>query len=161
MTTTPNILFLFSDQHSAWGMSCAGAPLLRTPAMDRLAREGVRFSSAYGPTPLCVPARTALLTGRHGCNTGILRNAGRLLSEEPTFPQALQWAGYRTAIIGKVHLAQGAKPGTQVCDERLHEMGFEDVDAQTGKVFAGCGDVDCSYRRHLKGKNVFDAFRED
>lgn len=76
MARKPNILFLFSDQHSARTMSCAGHPVVKTPHMDQLARLGVHFSNAYCPGPLCVPARVALLLGRYPHSTGLLTNKG-------------------------------------------------------------------------------------
>ena len=53
----PNILFILSDQHSKFHLGCYGDPLVRTPHLDRLASEGMRFANAYTPSPLCVPAR--------------------------------------------------------------------------------------------------------
>ena len=60
----PNILFILSDQHSKFHLGCYGDPLVRTPHLDRLASEGMRFANAYTPSPLCVPARMAFMTGR-------------------------------------------------------------------------------------------------
>ena len=61
----PNILWILTDQHNARTMSCAGEPLLRTPNMDRLAREGVRFSRAYGNSAHCGPSRISYMTGMY------------------------------------------------------------------------------------------------
>jgi arylsulfatase A-like enzyme len=157
----PNVLLLMSDQHSPHTMSCAGHPVVETPHMDRLADEGIRFSNAYCPTPLCAPSRVAHLTGRYGHNTGILDNGGHLPSHEPTLSGRMRDAGYHTGVIGKIHFQQGAEPGTDACDNALSERGFEDVDAHHGKVFAAFGDVDDSYRTYLKEKDVFEAFYED
>ena len=60
----PNILFILSDQHSKFHLGCYGDPLVRTPHLDRLASEGMRFANAYTPSPLCAPARMAFMTGR-------------------------------------------------------------------------------------------------
>ena len=161
MTKRPNILVLESDQHSAHTMSCAGHPVIRTPNMDRLAREGVRFRNTYCPTPLCVPSRVALLTGRYGHNTGLLYNTGVLQGEEPTFAQALEEAGYHTCVTGKIHLAQGVRPGDPGCAARLEELGFAESMPNIGKVFAALDTRDDMYRKYLRKKGVFDKFYED
>ena len=70
MEHRPNILFLFSDQHRADALGCAGHPVVQTPNLDRLAGEGVRFENAYCATPLCSPSRISLATGRFPHNSG-------------------------------------------------------------------------------------------
>jgi choline-sulfatase len=65
MTERPNILFLFSDQHTRKITGCYGDETVHTPNLDRLATSGVTFDNAYTASPLCVPARMALLTGRY------------------------------------------------------------------------------------------------
>jgi choline-sulfatase len=65
MTERPNILFLFSDQHTRKITGCYGDETVHTPNLDRLATSGVTFGNAYTASPLCVPARMALLTGRY------------------------------------------------------------------------------------------------
>ena len=161
MTARPNILVLQSDQHSAHIMSCAGHPVVRTPNLDRLAAEGVRFSNVYCPAPLCQPSRAASLTGRHGRNTGVTTNKGYLRDDEPTFAQALQEAGYHTAFIGKTHLGQSTRAGDSACDEWLHCKGFTDAIPQFGKVGAALWGTDDCYQRHLSKKGMRDRFRED
>ncbi len=59
----PNILFITSDQHRADTMGCAGHPCIRTPHLDKLALSGTRFTSAYSDCPVCIPARTTIITG--------------------------------------------------------------------------------------------------
>ena len=65
MTERPNILYVFTDQQFAGAMSCAGNEYLHTPAMDRLAAEGVRFEKAYCTYPLCTPSRASMFVGRY------------------------------------------------------------------------------------------------
>ena len=60
-----NLLFILSDQHQAAAMGCAGHALVQTPNLDRLAESGTRFSNAYTPCAICVPARAALATGQY------------------------------------------------------------------------------------------------
>ncbi len=102
--TRPNILFLMSDQHRA---DCIGAdgriPAIHTPNLDRIAREGALFSSAYSCTPTCTPARAALLTGMSPWRNGML-GYGKVPEHYPVeMPQLLRDAGYQTLGIGKMH----------------------------------------------------------
>ncbi|MCC6145168.1 MAG: sulfatase-like hydrolase/transferase [Candidatus Hydrogenedentes bacterium] len=99
----PNVLFLFSDQHSPRFLGHVGHPVVRTPQLDRLAREGVVFDRAYCQSPLCCPSRASLLTGRYCRDLGIYDNQHILESNGVTFPRVLGAAGYRTCLIGKAH----------------------------------------------------------
>lgn len=99
----PNILLLMSDQHRADCMGCAGNTACYTPHMDRLAREGARFTNMYSTTPTCTPARTALLTGLAPWRHGML-GYGRIGEGYAVeMPQAMRDAGYYTLGIGKMH----------------------------------------------------------
>ncbi len=102
----PNILFIFTDQQQADALSCAGAPGLRTPAMDSLAARGVRFNRAYCFQPLCLPSRTCLLTGQPPRRFGIRVNnfEPALPAGTPTTGRLLSAAGYATAYVGKWHV---------------------------------------------------------
>lgn len=100
-----NILLLFSDQFRFDAMGCAGNSRIRTPNLDALAESGCRFTNAFTPTPVCVPARLSFITGHRGSRTGFLRN-GRLPEPEPALPTlmtCLHEADYRTHAVGKVH----------------------------------------------------------
>ena len=101
----PNILFIMSDQHRGDCMGCDGNGAIRTPNMDALAREGVRFRNAYTATPSCIPARAGLLTGLSPWNHGLLGMDGWPIATKyrHEMPQALADAGYYTAAIGKNH----------------------------------------------------------
>lgn len=103
MTQAPNILYILSDQHAAHVMGCAGDPVVRTPNLDRLAAEGVRFSNAYTPSPICLPARMSLLTGRYPHRQNCWTNSDSLASDIPTFAHAQGAAGYRPTLIGRMH----------------------------------------------------------
>ena len=102
---TPNILFLMADQLRADCLGCYGNRVIHTPNLDRLAREGVAFTSAYTSVPSCTPARSALLTGlspwRHGM-LGMIKMAASYPLEKP---RALAEAGYYTTAIGKNHFS--------------------------------------------------------
>ncbi len=94
-----NILLLHADQHRADCLGVAGHPLLQTPHLDRLAVEGVRFTNAFTPCPVCVPARNSLLYGRWPTAHQVIANpdteAPRPASNGlPTWSEALRDAGY-------------------------------------------------------------------
>ncbi len=100
----PNVVCIITDQQRADHLGCAGNPVLRTPNIDSLAREGVRFSRAYVNCPLCEPSRATLFTGRTPRGHGVRTNGIPLDPNIPTLTQALVDAGYRTHAVGKVHL---------------------------------------------------------
>lgn len=99
----PNILFLFSDQHAQHVAGCYGDPIIQTPALDRLAAEGVTFDNAYTTAPLCTPARMAMLTAQHSYKIGCWTNSDILASDIPTHAHSLGAAGYRPTLIGRLH----------------------------------------------------------
>jgi len=99
----PNILLIMSDQHSARALGALGNPVVRTPNLDRLAREGVLFRNAYTNSPICCPARMAFMTGRYPHHNKAIDNGSTLSSEEPTFAHALTRAGYETVICSRMH----------------------------------------------------------
>jgi len=99
----PNILVIMSDQHSPHLLGCYGNEVVRTPNLDRLAAEGMRFSDAYCAAPLCVPSRMSFLTGRTPSHNRCWDNAQTLHSAIPTWAHVLGAAGYETALIGRMH----------------------------------------------------------
>ncbi len=99
----PNILYLMADQHRGDCLGCDGNPAIKTPHLDRIAREGARFAAGYSCTPTCTPARSALLTGLGPWRNGML-GYGRVSTRYPLkLPQAVRDAGYYTFGIGKMH----------------------------------------------------------
>lgn len=100
----PNVLCIITDQQRADHLSCSGNPVLRTPNMDRIAQEGVRFSRAYVNCPLCMPSRATLFTGETPRGHRVRTNGIPLDPCIPTMPQALADAGYRTHSVGKLHM---------------------------------------------------------
>jgi N-acetylglucosamine-6-sulfatase len=100
----PNILFILSDDHRWDYLGCAGHPFLDTRNMDRLAREGVRFSNAFVTTSLCTPSRASFLTGQYAHTHGVTNNVTVWRDEGVTFLELLKGAGYDTSFIGKWHM---------------------------------------------------------
>src|SRR5215467_2178763 len=102
-----NLVFIISDEHQACALSCAGHPIVRTPSIDRLAARGTRFTAAYTPCPICVPARASLATGRYVHDIGYWDNAMGYDGRVPGWGARLQAAGVRVESIGKLHYADG------------------------------------------------------
>jgi N-acetylglucosamine-6-sulfatase len=106
----PNIVFVLVDDMRWDEVRAAGHPFIETPNMDRLAREGARFVSAFATTPLCSPSRASFLTGQYAHTNGIIDNTARPSHQLPVFPRDLQQAGYQTAFFGKWHMGNDDSP---------------------------------------------------
>jgi len=100
----PNILLIVSDDHAVHALSCYGGKLDRTPGLDRLAAEGMRFDRAFVTNALCGPSRATILTGKYSHVNGFARNEQKFDAAQWTVARALQQAGYATAAVGKWHL---------------------------------------------------------
>jgi arylsulfatase A-like enzyme len=102
--TRPNIIFIMSDDHAEKAISAYDSTLIRTPNIDRLATEGIRFENSYVTNSICAPSRAVLLTGKYSHINGKRDNRDVFNPDQVTFPKLLQKAGYQTAVIGKWHL---------------------------------------------------------
>ena len=102
----PNILFIMSDDHAYQAISAYGSNRNKTPHIDRLAKEGMRFDRAFVTNSICGPSRAVILTGKYSHLNGFPDNAGDAWfnGKQQTAPKLLQAAGYNTAVIGKWHL---------------------------------------------------------
>jgi arylsulfatase A-like enzyme len=126
----PNIVYIMTDQQAFDAMSCAGNPLVQTPALDRLASDGIRFDQAYCAFPLCVPSRAAMFSGRMPHEAGIFVNTNVVRDEEFPFEilgRRLTDGGYKTHYIGKWHLT------VPLSDTLKH--GFKGIDIPGGHGF--------------------------
>lgn len=108
----PNIVVVLVDDLRWDELGCTGHPFVKTPHIDRIAREGATFSSAFATTPLCSPIRASLLTGLYAHGHGIVDNTNR--SQQScrlkTFPPELRRSGYETGYVGKWHMGNDPTP---------------------------------------------------
>ncbi len=101
----PNIVIILADDMGYGDLGSFGNPLIKTPNIDKLATEGIRFTSFYVPVPICAPSRAGLMTGRWPYRTGIPWNPPvKLNDDEITIADALRGRGYATGMVGKWHL---------------------------------------------------------
>lgn len=99
----PNILFLFSDQHNARVMGCAGHPDVKTPRLDALAASGTMFDHACAQSPICTPSRMCFLSGQYCLNHGYYGLMGPMPAALPSLFSVARAQGYRTGAFGKIH----------------------------------------------------------
>ena len=97
----PNIVFILADDLGYGDLGCYGQKKIKTPRLDQMAKEGIRFSSHYSGFTVCSPSRCALMTGKHMGHASVTGNGGRLKKEDVTVPMLLKQAGYKTCMIGK------------------------------------------------------------
>jgi len=150
----PNVLIIFPDQWRRQALSCNGDPVVKTPNLDRLAREGMNFTRCYTTNPVCSPARAAFQTGRYPHQTGMIHNNLYLRSEEICLAECFKEAGYATGYIGKWHLDGPERPGFVKPDRRQGYDYFEGFNRghwyHNAQYFTNDGE--------LKRPNVFESF---
>ncbi len=120
MAKRPNILHILTDQQRFDTIAALGNARIRTPALDRLFRGGVAFTSAYSPSPVCVPARCSMHYGQYPMRTGCYDNAWPMPTDRASFMRLLADAGYRTHAVGKCHFTP----------EKFALRGFQTRDTQ-------------------------------
>ncbi len=110
----PNIVLILADDLGYGDLGCYGSTRIKTPNLDKLAAEGIRFTDCYAGSTVCSPSRAALMLGQHTGHLNIRgnKNPTTLRTDEVTVAEMLQDAGYRTALIGKWGLADPGQPGT-------------------------------------------------
>ncbi|MGQ7890485.1 sulfatase-like hydrolase/transferase [Paenibacillus sp. WC2504] len=128
----PNIVVILSDDHGAWAMGCAGNHEIRTPHLDRIADQGMRFSSFFCTSPVCSPARASLMTGRipsqHGVHDWIRdgnvgQSAIQYLQGQTAYTDVLADAGYVCGLSGKWHLGDSITPQKGFTHWYVHQSG--------------------------------------
>lgn len=130
----PNILLITTDTQRCDTLRCMGYPHAISPNIDRLAAEGVMFTQAHTSAPVCMPARSSLLTGVHTPIHGAIENGTTRLTHLPTFPDLVAAEGYRNIVVGKTHFGE-IPDGFHVVidkeyDDYLRAHGFEPADTK-------------------------------
>jgi arylsulfatase A-like enzyme len=131
----PNVIFVFADQLRSQALGCYGDKQAKTPNIDRLASQGVRFTNAISTWPVCSPFRAMLLTGRYPMSNGVVYNDLPIWDGQTSIADALNAQGYETGYIGKWHL-DGGVPNT-LPGRRL---GFEHWIGPSGETLATSAD---------------------
>ncbi|MEI7423057.1 MAG: arylsulfatase [Prolixibacteraceae bacterium] len=148
--TKPNVVFIYADDIGYGDLSCNGAKTIHTPNVERLAKQGVRFTNMHSSAATCTPSRYALLTGEYAWRkegTGIAAgNAGSIIRPERfTLADVFKSAGYKTGVVGKWHLGLGDKTGTQDWNGHI-TPGPSDLGFDFSFILAATGDrVPCVY----------------
>ncbi len=119
----PNIVLVMADDQG-WGqVGYNGHPILKTPHLDAMAANGIRFNRFYAAGPVCSPTRASVLTGRTHFRTGVPSHGHNLCLQEKTLPQALKRAGYTTGHFGKWHLNGVRGPGVPILGDDANHPG--------------------------------------
>ncbi|WP_276256587.1 sulfatase family protein [Halomontanus rarus] len=158
MSSLPNILILFSDQHRHDALGATGNDSIQTPNLDRLAERGVCFNDAHTTSPVCVPARNSLISGRYPHNHDRWGFGEPLPVEEDSVFRQLQEAGYYTAHVGKSHLG-GDHDHLRENESYMHDRGFDYVHETTGQWASQ--NVDSYMTDHWAEEGLLETFRED
>jgi arylsulfatase A-like enzyme len=113
--TLPNVVLILADDLGYGDLGCYGQRQIKTPNLDRLAAEGMRFANFYAGSTVCAPSRSVLMTGKHTGHTSVRGNGGReqqtLRAEEKTLAEVFKDAGYVTGMFGKWGLGELDTPG--------------------------------------------------
>ncbi|MDP6042217.1 MAG: sulfatase-like hydrolase/transferase, partial [Candidatus Latescibacteria bacterium] len=99
----PNLLYIHSDQHDPYVTGCYGDKIVETPNLDSLATNGIVFENCYCPSPICVPSRMSMLSGRYPHENEVWTNSHILNSGIPTFAHAMGAGGYDPVLVGRMH----------------------------------------------------------
>ena len=154
----PNILLLMTDQQRWDAMSCV-SDWLATPHIDRIASSGMRFSDAYTNSPVCVPARVSLATGRYPHNHGVWNKEKYTMpAETPTWMRSLRKAGYTTSVFGKTHL-HPHNGDLRDREHLVHAYGLDHVDEIAGPRATSVSRSHLTDRWHAAG--VYEVYRDD
>jgi arylsulfatase A-like enzyme len=146
----PNVIYIYADDIGFGDLSCNGAKTIKTPNVETLASQGVRFTNMHSAAATCTPSRYALLTGEYAWRkegTGIAAgNAGSIIRPERyTLADVFKSAGYQTGVVGKWHLGLGNKTGTQDWNGHI-TPGPSDIGFDYSYILAATGDrVPCVF----------------
>ncbi|MCP9612640.1 sulfatase family protein [Coprobacter tertius] len=155
----PNVIFIYADDIGYGDFSCNGTSSVKTPNVDRLASEGIRFTNAHACASTSTPSRYAMLTGEYAWRrkgTGIANgDAGMVIPpERMTIADMFKQAGYETAVIGKWHLGLGDSVGTQDWNHKI-TPGPADIGFDYSYIMAATGDrVPCVWIKNQQVENL-------
>ena len=156
----PHIVIIMPDQHRADCLSIASHPVVRTPNIDRLAAEGMRFAKAYTTSPVCMPARSSFLSGLYCHNHGQWENVGHLDPGTDTYLHHVKDVGYHACHVGKSHLHPHV--GGRHLDEAkpfMRQLGWDDIYEVTGpRATVRTDSIMSDHRREI---GCLDTYRED
>ena len=159
----PNLLYIHSDQHSPYVAGCYGDPLVETPHLDALAARGVVFDNTYCPSPICVPSRMSMLSGRYPCDNQVWTNTHILDSGIPTFAHAMGAGGYRPVLVGRMHSVGPDQlhgyAERLVGDHGPNQPGGQGVDH--GQLSGTAGPSRVSLRLSGHGQSAYQVHDED
>ena len=154
----PNLLYIMADQCRADAMGCSGG-WVRTPNLDRIAAEGVRFANAVTNCPICIPARVTLATGRYPHNTAVWDNCHYdMPADTATWMQAVREAGYRTSLFGKTHLHHHSGD-LRDREHLIAAYGIDDIDEITGP--RASADCTCAMTAGWESKGLLKTYQAD
>ena len=139
----PHVLIIYADQHRFDCLGAMGNPDVRTPNLDRLARDGVLFRNSFCTWPVCTPSRYSLLTGQYVRQHRGRTNRATLLPATPTFATLLRAAGYRTKAVGKMHFTPA-----------YLDVGFSELQLAEQN---GRGRLVDDYHRYLRQRGLIDS----
>ncbi len=122
------ILFITTDQQRYDTLGCNGGTLSRTPVIDALASDGIRYERAVPQSVVCMPSRSTMLTGQHPHTHGVWMNGVPLPVDAPSVAGLLHDEGYRTALIGKAHFEPFLDPFLRFNENRLAGLGTETIE---------------------------------
>jgi len=138
----PNVLVIHTDQHRIECLGASGNTDIRTPHIDALANDGVRYDNSFCPFPVCTPSRYSLLSGRYVHEHRGWTNHSTLRPGTPTFPSILKDAGYKTKAVGKMHFTP-----------TYLDLGFDEMELSEQN---GPGRWDDDYHRYLRDLGLVD-----
>ncbi len=155
MAKKPNILVMYSDQHSARALGCYGNTQIKTPNLDALSASGVQMNNAFCNNPICTPSRMCMLSGQYVHNFGYYGLAGECPEHLPSMFDHTRSSGYTNGVVGKIHTPAGWV--SKGCDFVADGYGFETPVTLENRVDEeGCqGLRDDDYAAYLKALGLY------